>query len=78
MCSGQRALANQIQQLGLAAVPFLPYMFDKPVENAVEWTFHKAFETFGGSEAIGQSPTIGREAQLQRESSKGRIKEKEL
>ncbi|MCJ1314754.1 hypothetical protein MMC15_000066 [Xylographa vitiligo] len=64
--------------LGLAAVPFLPYMFDKPVENAVEWTFHKAFETFGGSEAIGQSPTIGREAQLQRESSKGRIKEKEL
>ncbi|MCJ1389989.1 hypothetical protein MMC18_002847 [Xylographa bjoerkii] len=64
--------------LGLAAVPFLPYMFDKPVENAVEWTFHKAFETFGGPEAIGQSPTMGREAQLQRENSKGRVKEKEL
>ncbi|MCJ1434618.1 hypothetical protein MMC27_003987 [Xylographa pallens] len=64
--------------LGLAAVPFLPYMFDKPVENAVEWTFHKAFETFGGPEAIGHSPTMGREAQLQRDSSKGRVKEKEL
>ncbi|KAI9785315.1 MAG: hypothetical protein M1839_000332 [Geoglossum umbratile] len=23
--------------LGLAAVPFLPYMFDKPVEEAVDW-----------------------------------------
>ncbi|MCJ1421523.1 hypothetical protein MMC32_007887 [Xylographa parallela] len=64
--------------LGLAAVPFLPYMFDKPVENAVEWTFHKAFETFGGPEAIGNSPTMGREAQLQRDSSKGKVKEKEL
>ncbi|OCK93322.1 uncharacterized protein K441DRAFT_661615 [Cenococcum geophilum 1.58] len=38
--------------LGLAAVPFLPYIFDKPVEEAVEWTFHKAFETFGGPEAV--------------------------
>ncbi|MCJ1284575.1 hypothetical protein MMC26_003908 [Xylographa opegraphella] len=64
--------------LGLAAVPFLPYMFDKPVENAVEWTFHKAFEQFGGPDAVGHSPTMGREAQLQRESSKGRVKEKEL
>ncbi|PFH60044.1 hypothetical protein XA68_11528 [Ophiocordyceps unilateralis] len=34
--------------LGLAVVPFLPRLFDKPVEQAVEWTFHKAFETFGG------------------------------
>ncbi|MCJ1404782.1 hypothetical protein MMC11_008008 [Xylographa trunciseda] len=64
--------------LGLAAVPFLPYMFDKPVENAVEWTFHKAFETFGGPEAVGHSPTTGREAQLQRDGTKGKVKEKEL
>ncbi|KAI9774545.1 MAG: hypothetical protein M1840_002793 [Geoglossum simile] len=28
--------------LGLAAVPFLPYMFDKPVEEAVEWGVDKA------------------------------------
>lgn len=33
--------------LGLAAVPALPYMFDKPVEEAVEWTFHKGFEMAG-------------------------------
>ena len=34
--------------LGLAAVPALPFMFDKPVEEAVEWTFHKGFELAGG------------------------------
>ena len=50
--------------LGLAVVPFLPALFDKPVENAVEWTFHKAFETFGGKEAVGHAPMIGREKQL--------------
>ncbi|KAI9719934.1 MAG: hypothetical protein M1828_005972 [Chrysothrix sp. TS-e1954] len=33
--------------LGLAAVPFLPFLFDKPVEEAVEWTFHRGFEAFG-------------------------------
>ena len=30
--------------LGLAIVPFLPFIFDEPVEHAVEWTFHKGFE----------------------------------
>ncbi|KAM7192963.1 mitochondrial fission process protein 1 [Naviculisporaceae sp. PSN 640] len=50
--------------LGLAVVPFLPTLFDKPVENAVEWTFHKAFETFGGKQAVGHAPMIGREKQL--------------
>ncbi|KAK5661186.1 hypothetical protein OQA88_11077 [Cercophora sp. LCS_1] len=50
--------------LGLAVVPFLPTLFDKPVENAVEWVFHKGFETFGGHEAVGDSPLIGREKQL--------------
>lgn len=39
--------------LGLAAVPALPYMFDEPVEHATEWIFHKAFETFGGPQAVG-------------------------
>jgi mitochondrial fission process protein 1 len=33
-------------------VPFLPYLFDKPVEEAVEWTFHKGFELIGGPEAV--------------------------
>ena len=50
--------------LGLSIVPFLPMIFDKPVENAVEWVFHKGFEKFGGHEAVGNSPLIGRERQL--------------
>ncbi|KAK0636670.1 mitochondrial 18 KDa protein-domain-containing protein [Bombardia bombarda] len=50
--------------LGLAVVPFLPTLFDKPVENAVEWVFHKGFETFGGHAAVGEAPLIGREKQL--------------
>ncbi|KAM7215977.1 Mitochondrial 18 KDa protein (MTP18) domain containing protein [Rhypophila decipiens] len=50
--------------LGLAVVPFLPTLFDKPVENAVEWTFHKAFEMVGGKDAVGHAPMIGREKQL--------------
>ncbi|KAK4161014.1 mitochondrial fission process protein 1 [Cladorrhinum sp. PSN259] len=50
--------------LGLAVVPFLPTLFDKPVENAVEWVFHKGFETFGGHKAVGNAPMIGREKQL--------------
>lgn len=47
--------------LGLAVVPFLPAIFDKPVEEAVEWVFHKGFETFGGKQYVGDSPTTGRE-----------------
>ncbi|KAK4237350.1 mitochondrial 18 KDa protein-domain-containing protein [Achaetomium macrosporum] len=50
--------------LGLSVVPFLPRIFDKPVENAVEWVFHKGFEKFGGHEAVGNAPLIGRERQL--------------
>ncbi|CAI6090956.1 hypothetical protein V2G26_015280 [Clonostachys chloroleuca] len=47
--------------LGLAVVPFLPRMFDEPVENAVEWIFHKGFEAYGGKAAVGDAPTMGRE-----------------
>jgi fission process protein 1 len=50
--------------LGLAVVPFLPSIFDKPVENAVEWVFHKGFEAYGGQQAVGNTPLIGRERQL--------------
>ncbi|KAI5922565.1 mitochondrial 18 KDa protein-domain-containing protein [Camillea tinctor] len=60
--------------LGLSVVPFLPALFDKPVENAVEWMFHTGFAAYGGREFVGNSPTIGREAAL---SHKPR-KEKEL
>ncbi|KAF7924502.1 uncharacterized protein EAE98_006961 [Botrytis deweyae] len=62
--------------LGLAAVPALPFLFDKPVEEAVEFVFHKGFETFGGKPAVGNAPVTGREHLLERpEKSK---KEKEL
>ena len=50
--------------LGLAVVPALPTLFDQPVENAVEYIFHKGFETFGGKEAVGDTTVIGREKQL--------------
>lgn len=59
--------------LGLSVVPFLPAMFDEPVENAVEWLFHKGFETFGGHKAVGDSPVTGREELLKKP-----VKEKEL
>ena len=42
--------------LGLAAVPALPFLFDKPVEHATEWIFHKGFELVGGPEAVGHRP----------------------
>lgn len=70
--------------LGLAAVPALPFLFDKPVEEVVEWTFHKGFETFGGKAAVGDSPQTGREDDLQRDNkqsakdTKNKLKEKEL
>lgn len=50
--------------LGLIVVPFLPTLFDEPVENAVEWAFHKGFETFGGKKYVGEAPTMGREKAL--------------
>ncbi|KAL8382532.1 hypothetical protein RB595_006354 [Gaeumannomyces hyphopodioides] len=59
--------------LGLSIVPFLPALFDHPVENAVEWTFHKGFETFGGHKSVGDAPVTGRESQLNKPP-----KEKEL
>ncbi|KAF2278866.1 uncharacterized protein EI97DRAFT_448678 [Westerdykella ornata] len=44
--------------LGLAAVPFLPYVFDEPIEKATEWVFYNAFRAIGGEKAVeGRSPT---------------------
>lgn len=64
--------------LGLAAVPMLPYMFDEPVEKAVEWVFHTGFETIGGKEAVGASRVTGREAELEARNKRIVVKEKEL
>jgi len=59
--------------LGLAVVPFLPTIFDEPVENAVEWMFHKGFEAYGGKSYVGNAPAMGREDLLNKKP-----KEKEL
>lgn len=64
--------------LGLATVPALPYLFDEPVETAVEWIFHKGFETFGSKGATGNAPSTGRERLLDKENKAERRKEKEL
>lgn len=61
--------------LGLAAVPALPFLFDKPVEEAVEWMFHKGFSTFGGHAAVGDAPSTGREDKLDKLSSRKKGKE---
>lgn len=53
--------------LGLAAVPFLPFVFDKPVEQATEWVFHTAFETIGGPSAVGKDPSSGMHARPEKE-----------
>lgn len=59
--------------LGLAAVPFLPFLFDKPVEEAVEFVFHEGFKLVGGESAVGDTHATGRERELSRKA-----KEKEL
>ncbi|KAK8223705.1 mitochondrial 18 KDa protein-domain-containing protein [Phyllosticta capitalensis] len=64
--------------LGLAVVPLLPYMFDEPVEEAVEWAFHRGFAAIGGPEAVARSPATGRSHILQEEAKAGAAKEKEL
>jgi len=64
--------------LGLAAVPALPFMFDKPVEHATEWIFHKGFELVGGPEAVGHRPAEETVAKAPGKTREGTGKEKEL
>ncbi|KAJ5128620.1 hypothetical protein N7448_002336 [Penicillium atrosanguineum] len=42
--------------LGLAVVPSLPYLFDKPVEEAVDWAFGTALRIYGGEDAVRPLP----------------------
>ncbi|KFY59738.1 hypothetical protein V497_04112, partial [Pseudogymnoascus sp. VKM F-4516 (FW-969)] len=51
--------------LGLSVVPVLPYLFDQPVESAVEWVFHEGFKAIGGEAAVGGAPKTGRERRLE-------------
>lgn len=53
--------------LGLGIVPFLPSLFDEPVENAVEWAFHEGFKWYGGEGSVGNAPATGRERALSKE-----------
>ncbi|KAF4285690.1 hypothetical protein KXW98_003277 [Aspergillus fumigatus] len=42
--------------LGLAVVPFLPYIFDEPVGEAVEWSFRTALRAYAGEDAVRPFP----------------------
>ncbi|KAH7131853.1 mitochondrial 18 KDa protein-domain-containing protein [Dendryphion nanum] len=64
--------------LGLAAVPFLPYVFDEPVEHATEWIFYNAFKTFGGPDAVAGRPVTGNKELRNQESQHGGDSKKEL
>ena len=60
-------------------MPLLPFMFDKPVEEAVEWSFHTAFKAVGGPAAVGNALSTGREERLTETSKDNqKVKEKEL
>ena len=64
--------------LGLVCVPALPFMFDKPVEEAVEWTFYEAFKAIGGPEAVGNRHATGRQLAIKERAkeAKDRLKKK--
>ncbi|KAM5451791.1 hypothetical protein MaudCBS49596_003619 [Microsporum audouinii] len=67
--------------LGLSVVPALPYLFDKPVEEAVQWAFHNGFLMFGGPNAVpNQAPAQGafhaaQEVRQQRKEERERRRE---
>ncbi|KAF1998759.1 hypothetical protein P154DRAFT_523803 [Amniculicola lignicola CBS 123094] len=64
--------------LGLSIVPFLPFIFDEPVEKATEWIFHNAFRAIGGPEAVEGRPVTGNKELRGLESKTGIPQEKEL
>ncbi|KAF1923084.1 uncharacterized protein M421DRAFT_426187 [Didymella exigua CBS 183.55] len=61
--------------LGLAAVPFLPYMFDEPVEHATEWLFYNGFKLVGGEKAVEGRPVTGAKELRKEESQANKLKE---
>ena len=44
------------QQLGLSIVPLLPYIFDEPLDHAVDWSFRKTLLTYFGEDAVRPLP----------------------
>lgn len=53
---GDTILTFLSTQLGLSVVPFLPYIFDHPVEEAVDWCFGTALRVYGGEDAVRPLP----------------------
>jgi hypothetical protein len=49
---------------------------DKPVEEAVEWTFYHVYKAIGGEAAVGTRHATGRKEALQDERKEARRKEK--
>jgi mitochondrial fission process protein 1 len=58
-------------------VPALPFLFDKPVEEAVEWTFYHMYKAIGGEAAVGTRHATGRKEALQAERKETKRKQKE-
>jgi len=48
--------------LGLSVVPFLPYVFDEPIEEAVEWSFRTALRALAGEDAVKPSLPLSHSA----------------
>ncbi|KAL2866875.1 mitochondrial fission process 1 family protein [Aspergillus lucknowensis] len=42
--------------LGLAVVPFLPYVLDHPVDEAVDWLFRTCLRAYAGENAVSPLP----------------------
>jgi fission process protein 1 len=59
-------------------VPFLPYVFDHPVETATEWIFHNGFKLVGGPQAVEGRPVTGNKELRHDESLKTAHDKKEL
>lgn len=56
-------------------MPFLPYMFDEPVEHATEWLFYNTFKMIGGPKAVEGRPVTGVKELRKEESQVGKLKE---
>lgn len=56
-------------------MPFLPYMFDEPVEHATEWLFYNGFKLVGGEKAVEGRPVTGAKELRREESQAGHLKE---
>jgi fission process protein 1 len=66
------------RQLGIAAVPALPFIFDEPIEHLTEQVFYHAFKLFGGPQAVEGRPVTGQKELRKVESQVGQSPRPEL